>query len=81
MEKNQHRFVSPHILKRGGSLLTKEQLQKRVEELEQENDDLQDQLDQIYDIVAPGDQQEKNKKYRVTAQGTTDGANVRRNGR
>lgn len=32
---------------------TKEQLQKRVSELEQENDDLQDQLDQIFDIVAP----------------------------
>jgi len=33
---------------------TKEQLQKRVGELEAENDELQDQLDQIFDIVAPG---------------------------
>jgi len=32
---------------------TKEQLQKRVRELEAENDQLQDQLDQICDIVAP----------------------------
>ena len=32
---------------------TKEELQKRVQELEEENDQLQDQLDQIYDIVAP----------------------------
>ncbi len=32
---------------------TKEQLQKRVRELEAENDELQDQLDQIFDIVAP----------------------------
>lgn len=32
---------------------TKEQLQKRIQELEQENDELQDQLDQIFDIVAP----------------------------
>jgi hypothetical protein len=32
---------------------TKEQLQKRVRELEAENDELHDQLDQIFDIVAP----------------------------
>jgi hypothetical protein len=32
---------------------TKEQLQKRVRELEAENDELQDQLDQIFAIVAP----------------------------
>ncbi len=45
---------------------TKEQLQKRVRELETENDELQDQLDQIFDIVAPevgdaGDSSEKDK--------------------
>lgn len=34
---------------------TKELLQKRVRELEVENDELQDQLDQIFDIVAPAD--------------------------
>jgi heme oxygenase len=32
---------------------TKEQLQKRVRELEAENDELHDQLDQIFNIVAP----------------------------
>lgn len=32
---------------------TKEQLQRRVRELEAENDELQDQPDQIFDIVAP----------------------------
>ena len=32
---------------------TKEQLQKRVRELEAENDELHDQLDQFFDIVAP----------------------------
>jgi len=32
---------------------SKEGLQKRIDELESENDDLQDQLDQIFDIVAP----------------------------
>ena len=42
---------------------TKEQLQKRVRELEAENDELQDQLDQIFDIVAPeiGDGGDKDK--------------------
>jgi hypothetical protein len=45
---------------------TKEQLQKRVRELEAENDELQDQLDQIFDIVAPevgdgGDGDEEDK--------------------
>jgi len=38
---------------KGDSMPTKEQLQKRVRELEEENDELQDQLDQIFDIVAP----------------------------
>ena len=45
---------------------TKEQLQKRVGELEAENDELHDQLDQIFDIVAPevgdgGDGSEEDK--------------------
>jgi heme oxygenase len=42
---------------------TKEQLQKRVRELEAENDELHDQLDQIFDIVAPevGDGDEEDK--------------------
>jgi hypothetical protein len=50
--ENPRRCTSPHIIERGGSMPTKEQLQKRVQELEEENDDLQDQLDQIFDIVA-----------------------------
>jgi len=48
------------------SMPTKEQLQKRVRELEAENDELHDQLDQIFDIVAPevgdgGDGSEEDK--------------------
>jgi hypothetical protein len=39
-------------IERGGSVPTKEQLENRVRELEEENDSLQDQLDQIFDIVA-----------------------------
>ena len=58
VEKNPRCFVSPHIIERGGSMATKEQLQKRVQELEEENDQLQDQLDQIFDIVAPEDEDE-----------------------
>ncbi len=34
---------------------TKEALMQRIKELEGENDDLQDQLDQVADIVAPPD--------------------------
>jgi len=57
VEKKPHCLVSPHIFERGGFVPTKEQLRKRVQELEEENDQLQDQLDQIYDIVAPREQQ------------------------
>lgn len=49
-------------------MLTKEQLQKRVQELEEENDQLQDQLDQIYDIVAPPEGQGEHGSE-VTARG------------
>lgn len=49
---------------------TKEQLLNRVRELESENDELQDQLDQIFDIVAPengdgngGDGDEEDKDH------------------
>jgi hypothetical protein len=34
---------------------TKAQLEDRIDELEQENQDLQDQLDAVADIVAPAD--------------------------
>jgi len=46
---------------------TKEQLQKRVQELEEENDQLQDQLDQIFDIVAPPEGQDGCHRDGVTA--------------
>lgn len=41
---------------------TKEQLQERIEELEQENDDLQDQLDRIFDIIAPSQEEGEDQK-------------------
>jgi hypothetical protein len=52
--------------RKGVSLPTKEQLQKRVRELEAEDDELQDQLDQIFDIVAPevGDDDDGGKEYK-----------------
>lgn len=37
---------------------TKEELMQRIKELEDENDDLQDQLDQVADIVAPPEEDE-----------------------
>lgn len=43
-------------------MTTKEQLQKRVQELEQENDELQDQLDQIFDIVAPPEEKSEDEE-------------------
>ena len=60
---------------------TKEQLQKRVQELEEENDQLQDHLDQIYDIVAPPEGEAALDRDGVTAQRKTDAAAVPRKGR
>lgn len=45
---------------------TKEQLKKRVQELEEENDQLQDQLDRIYDILAPPEGQDERDGNSVT---------------
>lgn len=57
---------------------TKEQLQKRVQELEEENDQLQDQLDQIYDIVAPPEGHSERDRDGLAAPGKTDKASVPR---
>ena len=51
---------------------TKENLQQRVRELEEENDELQDQLDQIFDIVAPPEEQREPEKGGLTASEKTD---------
>ena len=59
-------------------MLTKEQLQQRVRELEEENDELQDQLDQIFDIIAPPEGQTEHEKEGPTAQGKTDATSTRR---
>lgn len=42
---------------------TKEQLENRVRELEEENDNLQDQLDQIFDIVAPPEEKREDERH------------------
>ena len=60
---------------------TKAQLQKHVQELEEENDQLQDQLDQIYDIVAPPEGEAELGRDGVIAQRKTDAAAVPRRGR
>jgi hypothetical protein len=41
------------------AMQTKEELMQRIKELEEENDDMQDQLDQVGDIVAPPDEDEE----------------------
>lgn len=56
---------------------TKEQLKKRIQELEEENDQLQDQLDQIYDILAPHEDQDERDGNRLTARGKADTVSVR----
>ena len=43
---------------RNAIMATKAELEGRIDELEQENADLQDQLDAIADIVAPADEDE-----------------------
>ena len=60
---------------------TKEQLQKRVHELEEENDHLQDRLDKVYDIVAPADGEDEGgeeARKETMIRGRTDAAVSRR---
>ena len=56
---------------------TEEQLKKRVQELEEENDQLQDQLDQIYDILAPPEGKDELEGNKVAARGKADTVSVR----
>lgn len=58
---------------------TKEQLENRVRELEEENDSLQDQLDQIFDIVAPAEEKGEEEEDGRDGLGKTGSARVRRN--
>lgn len=58
---------------------TKEQLENRVRELEEENDSLQDQLDQISDIVAPPEEKGENEKLGRDRLDKTKSRCVRRN--
>jgi hypothetical protein len=67
------------FIERGGSVPTKEQLENRVRELEEENDSLQDQLDQIFDIVAPPEEKGEDGKDGRDGLRKTGSARVRRN--
>jgi hypothetical protein len=58
---------------------TKEQLENRVRELEEENDSLQDQLDQIFDIVAPPEEKHEDEKHGRDRLDKTNSRRVRRN--
>jgi len=58
---------------------TKEQLENRVRELEEENDGLQDQLDQIFDIVAPPEEKGEDEKDGRDGLAKISSARVRRN--
>ena len=58
---------------------TKEQLENRVRELEEENDSLQDQLDQIFDIVAPPEEKGEDEKHGRDRLDKTNSRRVRRN--
>lgn len=58
-ERRKIKMVSnPH----GGHMATKEELNERIQELEQENDALQDQLDNIADIAAPIEDEEDSER-------------------
>ena len=39
-------------------MATKQELEERISELEEENEELQSRLDEILDIAAPGDKEE-----------------------
>ena len=53
------RRASLDIIEKGTNMPTKEKLLERIKELEDANDELNDQLDQISDIVAPPDEDEE----------------------
>lgn len=54
-ERRKIQVINPKVVT---EMPTKEELMQRVRELEEENDELQDQLDQVADIVAPPDEDE-----------------------
>jgi hypothetical protein len=58
---------------------TKEQLENRVRQLEEENDSLQDQLDQIFDIVAAPEEKGEDEKHERDSLDKTNSRCVRRN--
>lgn len=50
------RMTNPN--RRRNTMPTNKDLRQRIRDLEEENQDLSDQLDQIADIVSPGDEEE-----------------------
>lgn len=53
----RRRFQIIENPQRGVTMPSKTELMQRIRELEEENDDLQDQLDQVADIVAPPEEE------------------------
>ena len=52
--------------------MTKSQMEQRIAELEEENEDLQSRLDSIVDIVQPGaSEPDDEERMRMTRIGTT----------
>jgi hypothetical protein len=54
-ERRKIQITNPK--KRGIVMASKQQLQDRIDELEEQNEDLEDRLDQVLDIVAPEEEE------------------------
>ena len=59
-ERKRIQIINPrrNTMPGGGNGPTKQDLLDQIEDLQPKNQDLQDQLDAIYDIVAPSDEEE-----------------------
>ena len=57
-ERRRIQIINPSK-RRNAIMSTKRELEERVDELEQENNELQDQLDTIADIVAPEEESDE----------------------
>jgi acyl carrier protein phosphodiesterase len=57
-ERRKFQLLNPRLSKMAKRVQTRQELQDRIRELEEENESLQDQLDQVADIVAPMEEEE-----------------------
>lgn len=56
---NPHRRCTQIIDIPGGNMPSKQELEQRIKDLKQENDELRDQLGEIADIAAPQEEEEE----------------------